>query len=223
MEFTILATDILVIPENSVTLSFGIIAAFMISVALFGYFYIISVQPAALEQKIGSRAWPLAAYYRKVSGIFLGINMLCYLLYFLYPLPGLPVAFPWNYFVSAILSIFIAIPSFWLLYQSVADAGEEGLTPKKEHQMYGGIYTRIRHPMAVGELPFFWVFAFLLNSPVLFMLSFVWVPIYYLMCIYEEKDLILRFGDSYVEYMKTTCRFFPLRSGAENTNREKKA
>ncbi|MFH1523615.1 MAG: hypothetical protein ABIF04_01505 [Chloroflexota bacterium] len=32
------------------------------------------------------------------------------------------------------------------------DAGEEAMRPKKDHVMYADIYTRIRHPQAVGEV-----------------------------------------------------------------------
>jgi protein-S-isoprenylcysteine O-methyltransferase Ste14 len=186
-----------------------IIASFILSAVVSGYFYIKSVQPAALEKEIGSRAWPLSARYRQVSAVFMGINLLCYLLYFLYPLPGLPAAFPWNYTVSVILAVLIVIPSSYLFFRAVNDAGEEAMTPKKEHRMYGGIYKRIRHPMALGELQFVWVISLLLNSPMLMLLSVLWVPIFYLMCIYEERDLVLRFGNAYVEYMNTTGRFFP--------------
>jgi len=195
--------------QTEVLIPLLIISIFIISVPLSGYFYIKSVQPAALEKEIGNKAWSLSARYRQASGIFMGINTLCYILYFLYPLKGLPVTFPWNYPVSVLLAILITIPSSYLLVRSIKDAGEEALTPKKEHRMYQGIYTRIRHPMALGELQFVWVFSLLLNSPVLFVLSAAWVPVFYLMCIYEEKDLVLRYGDSYLEYMKTTGRFIP--------------
>jgi methanethiol S-methyltransferase len=39
--------------------------------------------------------------------------------------------------------------------------------------MYHGIYRRIRHPQAAGEVWFWWVFAFLLNSPFLALFSFI--------------------------------------------------
>jgi len=195
--------------RNGEVLPLVIIAGFIISALFSGYFYIKSVRPAALEKQIGSRAWPLSARYRQVSGIFMGINMLFYILYFLYPLPGLVRVFPWDYPLSVLLAILIGVPSGYIMFRAIYDAGEEAMTPKKEHRMYRGIYTRIRHPMALGELQFVWVISLLLNSPVLLILSVVWVPVFYQMCIYEEKDLVLRYGDSYVKYMRTTGRFIP--------------
>ena len=75
--------------------------------------------------------------------------------------------------------------------------------------MYGGIYEKIRHPQALGELPFWWVIAFLLHSPFLVLYSLVWIPIFVLMCLAEEQDLLLRYGEAYEEYMQRTGRFFP--------------
>ncbi|MBA7645814.1 hypothetical protein ES703_53573 [subsurface metagenome] len=37
-------------------------------------------------------------------------------------------------------------------------------------------YILYRHPQAVGELPFWWVLAFLLHSPFLVLFSLVWIP-----------------------------------------------
>jgi protein-S-isoprenylcysteine O-methyltransferase Ste14 len=72
-----------------------------------------------------------------------------------FPLPlPLPRTFPWSWRVSALIAVLIAIPALYLMLRGVKDAGEETMRPKREHVMYGGIYTRIRHPQAVGEFPF---------------------------------------------------------------------
>ena len=78
--------------------------------------------------------------------------------------------------------------------------------------MYGGIYTKLRHPQAVGEVFLFPVITILLNSPFLTLFSLIYFPILAIMCYAEEQDLILRYGDSYVEYCKRTGAFFPKRS-----------
>ena len=79
-----------------------------------------------------------------------------FVIYRFYPLP-LPIArtFPWDWKVSVFIAVVIAIPSGYLMYRGVRDAGEETLRPREEHSMYGGIYERIRHPQAVGEFPLF--------------------------------------------------------------------
>lgn len=81
--------------------------------------------------------------------------------------------------------------------------------PKKEHPLYGGIYEKIRHPQAIGEFPLWWVLAFLLDSPFLAVYSIVWIPIFLIMCLAEEKDLLLRFGDEYAQYQQRTGFLIP--------------
>ena len=86
------------------------------------------------------------------------------------------------------------------MYIGTRDAGEEAMVPKKEHTLYGGIYETIRHPQAIGEFFLWFSIAFWLNSPFLVLITFLWIPIYYLMCIAEEKDLVIRYGQPYIEY-----------------------
>jgi len=42
--------------------------------------------------------------------------------------------------------------------------------------------------------------------------SFIWVPIFAIMCWAEEQDLVLRYGESYEEYRQRTGAFIPKRS-----------
>jgi protein-S-isoprenylcysteine O-methyltransferase Ste14 len=95
------------------------------------------------------------------------------------------------------------------MIRGLLDAGEEAMFPKKEHPLYGGIYEKIRHPQAIGEFPLWWVLAFLLDSPFLAVYSIVWIPIFLIMCLAEEKDLLLRFGDEYAQYQQRTGFLIP--------------
>jgi protein-S-isoprenylcysteine O-methyltransferase Ste14 len=83
------------------------------------------------------------------------------------------------------------------------------MVPKKEHTLYGGIYEKIRHPQAASELMMWWVMAFFLHSPFLALFSFVWVPIFCAVCLAEERDLVLRYGEAYEAYRQSTGFFFP--------------
>ena len=117
------------------------------------YFYVKSVRPAALEQKIGPSAYQRCSNYRLISGLGMGIASISYILYAFYPLPtGLPNTFSWPYLVSTLIAFLIAIPAGILLIRGMRDAGEETMQPRKEHSMYAGIYTKIRHPQAAGGL-----------------------------------------------------------------------
>jgi protein-S-isoprenylcysteine O-methyltransferase Ste14 len=177
------------------------------------YFYVKSVGPAALEQEIGPAAYKHCTIYRWVAGGLMGVTSVNYVVYVFYPLPiGLPETFPWPYWGSALIAVLIALPAGYLMARGIRDAGEETMAPKKEHTLYRGIYEKIRHPQALGEMPLYWVFAFLCHSPFLVLYSFIWIPIFYYMCVAEERDLVLRYGQPFSEYQQRTGMFIPKRS-----------
>ncbi len=182
----------------------------IISTLLCLYFYVKSAGPAALEKKIGAGAYKACTRYRLWASVFMTIAFINYVVYVFYPLPlPLPQTFPWNWWGSALIAVIIAIPSGYVWIQGMRDAGEETMVLKKDHVMYTGMYQKIRHPQAVGELPFWWVFAFLFHSPFLVMYSVVWIPFFFLMCRVEERDLAIRYGDAYLEYKERTGAFWP--------------
>jgi protein-S-isoprenylcysteine O-methyltransferase Ste14 len=177
---------------------------------LFTFLYVKSVSPAALEKRIGPSAYHRCTAYRVISSIFMIVVAANYILYHWFPLPlPLPRTFPWSWWVSAGIAALIAVPSLYLMIRGIRDAGEETIKPKPEHAMYGGIYTRIRHPQAVGEFPLWWVIAFLVHSPFLALFSFFYVPVWYYMCIAEERDLLIRYGTAYEEYRAKTGFWLP--------------
>jgi protein-S-isoprenylcysteine O-methyltransferase Ste14 len=172
--------------------------------------YVMSAGPAALERKIGVDAYATCTRYRAASGIFMTLAGVSYVVYAFHPLHlPLPRVFPWPYWVSALIAVAIALPSGHLWVRGMIDAGEETMMVKKRHQMYGGIYKRIRHPQAAGEVWYWWVFAFLCNSPFLAIYSLVWLPLFHLMSRAEERDLIIRYGKDYELYMKSTGMYLP--------------
>jgi protein-S-isoprenylcysteine O-methyltransferase Ste14 len=182
----------------------------VIATFLTGYLYIKSVQPVALAHKIGEAAWQRSARYRSISIIFMTITVINYIVYAFYPLPlSFPEHFTWPWPVSIVLGLIILIPATYLLIRGSKDAGEETLKPSPDHKMYGGIYEKMRHPQAVGESVTWLGGAFLLNSPFLVLYSLIWLPIYYLMCRAEERDLVLRFGQDYVEYKQRVGFLIP--------------
>jgi len=182
----------------------------ILSTVLMAFFYIKSVYPATLAQKIGLKAYARCAYYRIIASIFELITFINYLIYFFLPIPIImPHFFLWCYSISIITGIIILIPSLYIMLKGVKDAGREALFPDKEHILYSGIYLKLRHPQALGEAFIWWAFALVLNSPFLFLYSIVWFPIFYWFCRAEEKDLIIRYGEPYMEYRKQTGMFFP--------------
>ncbi len=193
-------------------ISWANFAILVVSSVLFAVYYVKSVGPAQLATRIGEDAYRLCTRYRAISSAFMFVVAGNYVVYRFFPLP-IPLArtFPWGWTVSALIAAVIAVPSGYLMLRGVRDAGEETLRPRKEHCMYGGIYDWIRHPQAVGEFPLWWVMAFLVDSPFLVLFSFLYVPVWYYMCRAEEKDLLLRYGEPYAEYMRRVGFWFPKR------------
>ncbi|MBN1690373.1 MAG: isoprenylcysteine carboxylmethyltransferase family protein [Dehalococcoidia bacterium] len=199
--------------ELAVMIAWINLAVLIVSAVLFLYFYIKSVGPAALERKIGEVAYARCKQYRLIASAFESIALLNYIIYFFYPLPlSLPLTFPWEYWISVLIALGIGIPGGWLMTKGLIDAGEESLAPKKEHTLYGGIYKKIRHPQAAGEVTLWWVASFMLNSPFLAIISFLWLPVFYIFCRAEEKDLVIRYGEAYLNYMKNTGFVLPRRN-----------
>jgi protein-S-isoprenylcysteine O-methyltransferase Ste14 len=173
----------------------------IISAILFLAFYVRSVSPAQLERKMGDAAYSKCKTYRIIASVFEGITIVNYVVYAFYPIPiGLPLMIPLEWWILVILGLVILVPGIYIMLIGVKDAGEETLEPKKEHGLYTGIYEKVRHPQAIGESVLWFPIALFLNSPFLILFSFLWIPIFYLMCIAEEKDLILRYGQPYLNY-----------------------
>jgi protein-S-isoprenylcysteine O-methyltransferase Ste14 len=180
------------------------------SALLFLYYYVLSVSPAALELSYGPDAYQRCAKYRVVAIGFELITVLSYVVYFYFPVSvPLPLTFPWQWWISVSIALLISVPAMYLMIVGMKDAGEEAVRPRKEHGMFNGIYTKVRHPQAVGEVFIWMVIALLLNSPFLAVFSLLFVPIFLLMCLAEEKDLLLRFGTPYADYLRTTGAFIP--------------
>ena len=97
------------------------------------------------------------------------------------------------------------------MVSGIKHGGYETMAPKKNHSLNKGIYLKIMHPQAAGEVLIWWVIAFFLNSPFLVLLSFIYIPIFLMMSWSEERDLVLRYGNSYVKYYQKTGAFFPKR------------
>jgi protein-S-isoprenylcysteine O-methyltransferase Ste14 len=180
---------------------------------IFSVMYAMSVRPAHLEQKIGVKAYRRCTFYRNIIMIPMMIVLVNYMVYHFYPLPidPFPARFAWPYSINIMLALILGVPTMIVFIRGILDAGKETLVPDKSHKMYNGIYEKVRHPQALGEAPMWLWFALLLNSPFLTVFSLAYLVVWYWWCVEEEKDLLLRYGDSYAEYMQRTGMFFPRR------------
>jgi protein-S-isoprenylcysteine O-methyltransferase Ste14 len=181
-----------------------------VSAFLFAYLTTLSVMPMTREEKRGEKAWEECARLRSISFVFAGIMILNTILWIWFPVPEIAWVLSPDPLFGIIIGLIIAVPCFIILMIAMRDAGKEMHAPQKGIQLHGGIYKRIRHPGAVGEMPLYVVIALFVNSLFLsvWMIVFVFVftPIH---IYYEEKDLLKRFGEVYVEYRRTTPAVFP--------------
>jgi protein-S-isoprenylcysteine O-methyltransferase Ste14 len=192
-------------------------AILLAATVLFLLFYVRSARPAGRDMISEPGAYQSCFYERIVSGVFEFIITANYILYYYYPLPApLPVRFPWPFWLSILLAVLIGVPALILLSSGILAAGEETMHPKKSHTMYAGIYTKIRHPQATGEVFLFPVMALLLHSPFLLIFSLIYYPIFVVVCYAEEQDLLLRYGDAYAEYCRRTGAFWPKKHSIGN-------
>ena len=74
-----------------------------------------------------------------------------------------------------------------------------------------GIYGRIRHPRYAGATLGLLSLALFANYLAPYVLFAIWFPALYLITFLEERELIDRFGDEYLEYQKSVPRFIPRR------------
>jgi protein-S-isoprenylcysteine O-methyltransferase Ste14 len=181
-----------------------------VSALLFAYLTTLSVMPVTREEMVGEAAWKECAKLRSISFLFAGIMILNTILWIWFPIPELAWILSSNPLFGIITGIIIGVPCFIIMMIALRDAGMEMHAPQKETQLHGGIYKKLRHPGAVGEMPLYVVIALFVNSLFLtfWMIAFIsiFTPIH---LYYEEKDLLKRFGDEYAEYRRNTPAVFP--------------
>ncbi|MFX1539725.1 MAG: methyltransferase family protein [Promethearchaeota archaeon] len=174
------------------------------------YFYILSVQPVSRSEKYGEKAWQDCKRFRAISGILMGVITINFILWIWFPIPELAWFVHPIHLVSIVIGVIIAIIFTPIWIKGIKDAGPETMIPAKTTQLYGGIYKHIRHPQAVGEMPWFVIIPLFINSLFLVIWAIIMVIIVSPIIIhYEEKDLIKRFGEEYREYQKKTGAIFP--------------
>jgi protein-S-isoprenylcysteine O-methyltransferase Ste14 len=166
--------------------------------------------PVTREEVQGEQAWAECARLRTISFFFAGIMVASTIFWLWIPVPELAWVLSSDPLFGIIIGLIICIPCLILLMIAMRDAGKEMNAPQKGISMHGGIYKRMRHPGALGEMPLYIVVALFVNSLFLtiwmtmFVLIFTPIHIHY-----EEKDLLKRFGEEYAEYKRTTPAFFP--------------
>ncbi|MHA1146547.1 MAG: hypothetical protein ACTSRW_17550 [Candidatus Helarchaeota archaeon] len=129
------------------------LAVLIISTVIFSYLYLLSIQPVKRSEKRGEKAWKECATLRIISGIFMCVTVIDFILWIWFPIPFLNFKVDPNYIGGIIISLIMLAICLPIMIKGEMDAGTETMKPSKETEMYGGIYNYIRHPQTVGELP----------------------------------------------------------------------
>lgn len=181
-----------------------------ISALLFAYLGILSTMPVTLEEKHGNQAWSYCKTLRYASFAFAAIMVANTILWVWFPIPEIAWIISSNPMFGIVVGIIIGLPCFAIMAVAMKDAGTEMSYPVKETTLHGGIYRKIRHPGALGEMPLCVVLALFVNSLFLVLWMTVYVVLFTAINIhYEEEDLVKRFGDEYIEYRKRTPALLP--------------
>jgi protein-S-isoprenylcysteine O-methyltransferase Ste14 len=96
--------------------------------------------------------------------------------------------------------------SFILLVQGMGTAA-----PSTRSLVVAGPYSRVRNPMYLAAIFFFWGEAIFMDSELLICFTLMMMLIYYVGVIWlEEPALLRRFGTSYIAYCERVPRWLPL-------------
>ena len=182
----------------------------IVSAILSFYIYTLSVMPVTREQKKGKKAWKESNRLRILADIIWTLFIINFILWIWFPVKSINWPISHDYISLFIISILFMVPFIIITFKAVKDAGSETVITSEENEMYGGIYNYIRHPQMLGASPLILLICCLLNS--LFLLiwfSILVVIIVPIVIYFEEKDLVMRFGESYKEYQAKTGAIIP--------------
>lgn len=174
------------------------------------YVYTLSVMPITREITKGKKAWKESIRLRILADIIWTLFIINFILWIWFPVRSLNWLISEDYLFLFIISIALMLPFLYLTFKAIKDAGSETVITSEENEMYGGIYKYIRHPQMLGASPIVLLICCLLNS--LFLLTFFFILMIIIIPIvihYEEKDLIARYGASYLEYRRKTGSLIP--------------
>lgn len=139
--------------------------------------------------------------------VFVGVQLLLFLLYIFEWLPRFSTPAP-VFYASAVLSVLgitIVVSALLKLDKNLTAFP----TPKAGSQLVQtGLYKWVRHPIYTGIIIFVFAFAAALGSPHKFLVSGALLILFYLKTHYEEHRLGQKYSD-YAKYRRKTGRFFP--------------
>lgn len=144
--------------------------------------------------------------------LFVYLFVLVLLLYFFIPLsyPSITVLQNKVWLALGLILIYAGIGFFSWAYLYLGFVGTLGGASLglKDELITTGPYRYTRNPQYLGILLFLFGFSILTQSLYLILFSFLWVILFYVLAVTEEKELEAAFGEEYVKYKKEAPMFF---------------
>lgn len=184
--------------------------SFLISLVLWGWLYLFSLQPMKRVEKVGEKGWNQCGNVRILAGLLYYVTWANYIIWIWYPIEKFDFKILLQHQIALIIGLIIFTSSIPLFYFGIKSTGKETMRPIKTKEMNSGIYNCIRHPQIVADWLMFIGLAFISNSLVLLGITVIFILIYTpIMIKKEEDDLIKRYRDKYRDYQKRVGALFP--------------
>ena len=157
------------------------------------------------------RTKPVQLAFAVAATVAWGISLLVML-----ALGSRPFAISDPPFVFKILGVVLLLGEVLMMRQVLSAMGPERLAGKMElsgmrELQVSGVYAYVRHPSYAGMMGAMLGVCLLAWSAEMWVLGIIWFLAMRLMIALEERELIARFGEQYVEYQRKVPAFLPYR------------
>jgi len=162
-----------------------------------------------LKKQVLEYETPLSITLLSLFGLILLVGFIIYVFYsFSFTWLQIPL-FSSLRWLGAVIGI-CCLPFIAWIHRTLGESFSKTLTIQEDHKLItSGPYSRVRHPIYSIHTVWFlsWI---LVSANLLFTLSWMlWIFYVIIRVPQEEKMLIGKFGDEYIEYMKRTGALFP--------------
>jgi protein-S-isoprenylcysteine O-methyltransferase Ste14 len=123
-------------------------------------------------------------------------------------------------FLFYALSVFIALKCRrYLRFTIFVGVPEVSRSKGPGRLLTEGIYGRVRHPRYLSVITGMIGFALIANYLGVYVMVLILLPVMFLLTIVEERELVERFGDDYLDYRRRVSRLIPRRASTSTVRR----